>query len=91
MDKSKLYSIFLDFIGGDSIEMEGLYLKPERIMRDGHTIEFSIQNPNDVSYYTEVVIEYLDEIIHDFKETASLKNIKLELIEIPAFIGTAGH
>lgn len=31
------------------------------------------------------------EIIHDFKETASLKNIKLELIEIPAFIGTAGH
>jgi hypothetical protein len=31
------------------------------------------------------------EIIHDFKETASLKNIKLKLIEIPAFIGTAGH
>ena len=68
MDKSKLYSIFLDFIGGDSIEIEGLYLKPERILRDGNTIEFSIQNPNDVSFYTEVVIEYLDEIMYDFNK-----------------------
>jgi MFS superfamily sulfate permease-like transporter len=31
------------------------------------------------------------EIIHDFKNTAELKNIKLELKNIPEFIGVAGH
>jgi len=40
MDKSQLYKLFLDFIGGESIEIEGLYLKPERILRDDNTIEF---------------------------------------------------
>jgi len=68
MDKSQLYWLFLDFIGGDSIEIEGLHLKPERIMRDGHTMEFSIQNPNDVSFYTEVVIEYLSDTMYDFSK-----------------------
>lgn len=31
------------------------------------------------------------EIIHDFKNTAELKEIKLELKKIPAFTGTSGH
>ncbi|MEJ7693604.1 MAG: SulP family inorganic anion transporter, partial [Daejeonella sp.] len=31
------------------------------------------------------------EIIHDFKKTAELKNIKLELKDIPEFKGVAGH
>lgn len=31
------------------------------------------------------------EIIHDFKNTAKLKNIKLELINIPEFKGISGH
>lgn len=31
------------------------------------------------------------EIIHDFKSTAQLKNIKVELNNIPAFEGIAGH
>ncbi len=31
------------------------------------------------------------EIIHDFKNTAQLKNISLELINIPAFLGMSGH
>lgn len=31
------------------------------------------------------------EIIHDFKNTAELKNIKLELKNIPAFNGISGH
>lgn len=31
------------------------------------------------------------EIIHDFQETSKLKNIKLELINIPTFIGNSGH
>ena len=68
MDKSQLYWIFLDFIGGDSIEIEGLYLKPERILRDGKTIEFSIDNPNDTSYYLDVIGEYLDDILFDFSK-----------------------
>ena len=31
------------------------------------------------------------EIIHDFKHAATLKNIQVELIEIPAFLGVSGH
>ncbi|MDQ3046712.1 MAG: SulP family inorganic anion transporter [Bacteroidota bacterium] len=31
------------------------------------------------------------EMIHDFKETAKLKNIELELVNIPEFLGVAGH
>jgi len=68
MDKSQLYWLFLDFIGGDAIEIEGLYLKPERILKDGNTIAFSIDNPNDTSYYIGVVNEYLDEILFDFSK-----------------------
>jgi hypothetical protein len=73
MDKSQLYWIFLDFIGGDSIEIEGLYLKPERILRDGKTIEFSIDNPNDTSFYIEVVGEYLEDILFDFSKFVNQK------------------
>jgi hypothetical protein len=68
MDKSQLYWLFLDFIGGNSIEIEGLYLKPERILRDGNTIKFSIDNPNDISFYFEVVKEHLDDILFDFSK-----------------------
>jgi hypothetical protein len=68
MDKSQLYWLFLDFIGGDTIKIEGLYLKPERILRDGNTITFSIENPNDTSYYIGVVNEYLDDILFDFSK-----------------------
>lgn len=31
------------------------------------------------------------EIVHDFKRTAEFKNIKLELVDIPAFNGFSGH
>jgi hypothetical protein len=68
MDKSQLYWLFLDFIGGESIDIEGLYLKPERILRDGNTIKFSIDNPNDISFYFEVVKEHLDDILFDFSK-----------------------
>jgi hypothetical protein len=73
MDKSQLYWLFLDFIGGKTIEIEGLYLKPERILRDGNTIEFSIQNPNDISFYIGVVIEHLDDILFDFSKYVNHK------------------
>jgi hypothetical protein len=68
MDKSQLYWLFLDFIGGDAIEIEGLYLKPERILKDGNTIAFSIENPNDTSYYIGVITDYLDELLFDFSK-----------------------
>jgi len=73
MDKSQLYWLFLDFIGGKTIEIEGLYLKPERILRDGNTIEFSIQNPNDISFYIGVVREHLDDILFDFSKYVNHK------------------
>ena len=63
MTKSQLYKLFLNFIGGESIEIEGLYLKPERILRDDNTIEFSIQNPNNISYYLGAIEEYLNDIL----------------------------
>jgi hypothetical protein len=73
MDKSQLYWIFLDFIGGDSIEIGSLYIKPERILMDGNTIEFSIDNTNDTSFYLGVVGEYLDDILFDFSKFVNHK------------------
>jgi hypothetical protein len=73
MDKSQLYWIFLDFIGGNSIEIGGLYIKPERILMDGNTIEFSIDNTNDTSFYLGVVGEYLDDILFDFSKFVNHK------------------
>ena len=73
MDKSQLYWLFLDFIGGESIDINGLYLKPERILRDGMTIEFSIQNPNNTSFYLGVIEEYLDDILFDFSKFTNHK------------------
>ena len=57
MEKNKIFNLFKSFIGSDVIDIEGLYLKPERILKDGHTIEFSIENPNDLSYYIGNVVE----------------------------------
>jgi type IV secretory pathway VirB4 component len=73
MDKTQLYWLFLKFIGGEYIDIEGLYLKPERILRDGNTIEFLIHNPNDISFYIAVVEEELDEILLDFSKFTNHK------------------
>jgi hypothetical protein len=73
MDKTQLYWLFLDFIGEESIDIGGLYLKPERILRDGNTMEFSIQNPNDISFYLEVVKERLDDLMYDFSKFTNHK------------------
>lgn len=72
MDKSKVYELFLDFIGGNSIEIEGIHLKPERMGRDPRTIEFSIQNFNDVPYYSEIIIEYLKDVMNDFSKYTNI-------------------
>lgn len=75
MDKSKVYELFLDFIGGNSIEIEGIegiHLKPERMGRDTGTIEFSIQNFNDVPYYSEIIIEYLKDVMNDFSKYTNI-------------------
>jgi hypothetical protein len=73
MDKTQLYWLFLDFIGGDSIDIKGLYLKPKRILRDGNTIEFSIENPDNLSYFMGIVAEYLDDILFDFSKFTNFR------------------
>ena len=73
MEKTKIFNLFKTFIGSDVIDIEGLYLKPERILKDGSTIEFSIQNPDDLSYYIGIVVEYLDEILFDFSKFTNFK------------------
>ena len=73
MEKTKIFNLFKSFIGSDLINIEGLYLKPERILKDGHTIEFSIENPNDLSYYIGNVVEYLDDILFDFSKFTNFK------------------
>ena len=73
MEKNKIFNLFKSFIGSDVIDIEGLYLKPKRILKDGHTIEFSIGNPNDLSYYMGIVVEYLDDILFDFSKFTNIK------------------
>jgi hypothetical protein len=73
MEKNKIFNLFKSFIGGDTIEIGGLYLKPERIIGNTTTIEFSIDNPNDTSFYLGVVNEYLDDILFDFSKFVNHK------------------
>jgi hypothetical protein len=73
MEKNKIFNLFKSFIGSDVIDIEGLYLKPERILKDGQTIEFSIKNPDDLSYYIGIVVEYLDDILFDFSKFTNFK------------------
>lgn len=68
MEKNKIFNLFKTFIGGESIEIEGLYLIPKRFLKDDRTIEFSIQNPNNISYYLGIVGEYLNDILFDFEK-----------------------
>ena len=70
---SKFFNLFKSFIGSDVVNIEGLYLKPERILKDGQTIEFSIENPDDLSYYMNIVVEYLDDILFDFSKFTNFK------------------
>ena len=73
MEKNKIFNLFKSFIGSDVVNIEGLYLKPERILKDGQTIEFSIENPDDLSYYMDIVVEYLDDILLDFSKFNNFK------------------
>jgi hypothetical protein len=73
MEKNKIFNLFKSFIGSDVVNIEGLYLKPERILKDGQTIEFSIENPDDLSYYMNIVVEYLDDILFDFSKFTNFK------------------
>ena len=73
MEKNKIFNLFKSFIGSDVVDIEGLYLKPERILKDGQTIEFSIENPDDLSYYMDIVVEYLDDILFDFSKFTNFK------------------
>ena len=73
MEKNKIFNLFKSFIGSDVVDIEGLYLKPERILKDGQTIEFSIENPDDLSYYMNIVVEYLDDILFDFSKFTNFK------------------
>jgi hypothetical protein len=73
MEKNKIFNLFKSFIGSDVIDIKGLYLKPERILKDGYTIEFSIENPNDLSYFMGNVREYLDDILFDFSKFTNFK------------------
>ena len=75
MEKNKIFNLFKTFIGSDVIDIEGLYLKPERILKDGQTIEFSIENPDNLSYFMGFVAEYLDDILFDFSK---FTNFRLE-------------
>jgi hypothetical protein len=73
MEKNKIFNLFKSFIGSDVIDIKGLNLKPERILKDGYTMEFSIENPNDLSYFMGNVREYLDDILFDFSKFTNFK------------------
>lgn len=78
MEPNKLLNLFKTFIGSDFVEIEGLYLIPERFLKDGRTIKFSIQNPNNISYYLGIVTEYLNDILFDFEKFTNF-NLKYHI------------
>jgi hypothetical protein len=75
MNIEKILKLFKHFIGGDTIDVEGLKLMPTTIekgeigrQQNEYIVNFELSNPNDISYFTPIVKDELTIIADEFKE-----------------------
>ena len=86
IDNEKILKLFKQF-AGDPLEVKGLIVTPvktePRPKRPGITnMYFRVQNPNDVSYFTPIVEDYIYDDTLDFEEFI---NMKFNVLFVPSF------
>ena len=77
MDNQKLFKLYLDFIGSDTIKIRSLVLTPIRIeysdtKKEGN-IYFRLENPKDESYYERVITDDLQDYSNSFFKYTDIK------------------
>ena len=86
MDNEKILKLFKKF-AGDPLDIKGLLITPVKVepsfKNKGETnIYFRVTNPNDVSYFSPIVEDYIYEETDEFGEYI---NQKIEIYFIPSF------
>ena len=74
MNEEKLLYLFKRYIDGDYVNIGEIYLYPININLKSKTIELKLQNPNNICYNKEVLLDELLELTNEF---ANFVNIKL--------------
>jgi len=87
MNQEKILKLFKRF-AGDEIDLNGLKCipvsvgdlgTPHKLIKEFYPIQFKLKNPNDVPYYSPIVVEELFEIVEEFSEYVNL-NLEAEVL-----------
>lgn len=84
METDKILELFKKY-AGDKINLYGLIVTPVLIepsfqIRNAYNIFFDIENPNNVSYFTEIVVNEIDDDVETFQ---SIINERLYVLLSP--------
>ena len=86
MDNEKILNLFKKF-AGDPLEIKGLVATPVKVepsfkRKDRTNMYFRVQNPNDVSYFSPIVQNY---IYDETEEFGDFINEKIDVFFVPSF------
>ena len=85
-DNEKILKLFKQF-AGDPLEIKGLVATPVKVepsfkRKDRTNMYFRVQNPNDVSYFSPIVQNY---IYDETEEFGDFINEKIDVFFVPSF------
>ena len=86
MDNEKIIKLFKQF-AGDPLDKKGLVVTPVKVepsfkRKDRTNMYFRVQNPNDVSYFSPIVQNY---IYDETEEFGDFINEKIDVFFVPSF------
>ena len=86
MDNNKILNLFKQF-AGDLLDVKGLFVTPVKVepsfkRKDRTNMYFRVQNPNDVSYFSPIVENY---IYNETEEFGEFINEKIDVFFVPSF------
>jgi hypothetical protein len=86
MDNEKILKLFKQF-AGDPLDIKGLVVTPVKVepsvrRNDRTNMYFRVQNPNDVSYFSPIVENYIYDETEDFGDFV---NEKIDVFFVPSF------
>ena len=86
MENEKILKLFKQF-AGDPLDIKGLVATPIKVdqsafVKDKSNIYFRIKNPNDVSYFSPIVENY---ILDETDEFGEFFNKNIEVLFVPSF------
>lgn len=86
IDNEKILKLFKQF-AGDPLDIKGLIVTPVKVepsfkRKDRTNMYFRVQNPNDVSYFSPIVQNY---IYDETEEFGDFINEKIDVFFVPSF------